>query len=24
MAELARADLYRWVGIAQGNNEQHF
>lgn len=24
MAGLARADLYRWVGIAQENNEQHF
>ena len=24
LAELARADLYKWVGIAQENNEQHF
>jgi hypothetical protein len=24
LADLARADLYKWVGIAQENNEQHF
>jgi len=24
LAQEARKDLYKWVGIAQENNEQHF